>query len=213
MTMLLCAWRAAHVGATLVKECLLKELADKTRIMVLHQMQYINHADFIAVVDHGKVIHFGTLEQLKTAGVDFSEYFTAEVSETESADGEDAAPEAASSKDEKEEAENADGAGKLTTAEDREVGIVRGRVYRAYAKALGSPACAFILLAFVFTHVSRMLSGWWLSKWASEMASADPVHTVWYYLWIYTAVCSFQVSHGWRCHLDALIIFFIDNHS
>lgn len=202
----------AHVGATLVKDCILKELTGKTRIMVLHQMKYLTHADYIAVVDKGKVSHFGTLDQLRASGVDFSEYFSAPAIESEAepeaaaaeADAGGSAPaekKAADAGGEKGGGTKADGSGKLTTAEDREVGVVRGKVYSAYAKALGWPACMFIIIAFVFTHVSRMLSGWWLAKWAQEMGVDNPMHSVWYYLWIYTAVCSFQVIAPAMRHL------------
>jgi hypothetical protein len=36
-----------------------------------------------------------------------------------------------------------------------EVGMVRGRVYRAYAAALGAPACMALGLAFALTQVGH----------------------------------------------------------
>lgn len=39
-----------HVGKTLLEECILGYLKDKTRILVTHQMQYLKEADVIVVL-------------------------------------------------------------------------------------------------------------------------------------------------------------------
>jgi ABC-type transport system involved in cytochrome bd biosynthesis fused ATPase/permease subunit len=41
------------------------ELKDKTRLLVTHATEYLSHADKIVVMDRGKIIYFGTYEELK----------------------------------------------------------------------------------------------------------------------------------------------------
>ena len=135
----------AHVGKHLFEECILRELAGRTRIIVLHQMQYIHNADYIIILEGGRVKRFGSPAQLEASGEDFSAYFTQDqasnASETDGAKDGGAATaekeEAVSEekdqtkRDEPKEAKEAN-SGKLTAAEDREVGIVRMKVYSAY---------------------------------------------------------------------------------
>ncbi|XP_044752049.1 ATP-binding cassette sub-family C member 4-like isoform X2 [Coccinella septempunctata] len=47
-----------HVAKHLVEKCILQHLHDKTRILVTHQMHFLNHADFILVLNNGKVEKF-----------------------------------------------------------------------------------------------------------------------------------------------------------
>lgn len=39
-----------HVGKRLFDECISKFLANKTRILVTHQLQYLRHADLIVIL-------------------------------------------------------------------------------------------------------------------------------------------------------------------
>jgi ABC-type bacteriocin/lantibiotic exporter with double-glycine peptidase domain len=39
-----------HVGKLLFDECISKFLANKTRILVTHQLQYLHHADLIVIL-------------------------------------------------------------------------------------------------------------------------------------------------------------------
>ncbi|XP_015127764.1 multidrug resistance-associated protein 4 [Diachasma alloeum] len=45
----------AHVGRSLFEECFMKYLADKTRILVTHQVQYLKDVDFIVMLNRGVV--------------------------------------------------------------------------------------------------------------------------------------------------------------
>ncbi|XP_063985040.1 ATP-binding cassette sub-family C member 4-like [Diachasmimorpha longicaudata] len=52
----------AHVGRNLFEECFVKYLANKTRILVTHQVQYLKDVDFLVVLNHGVVEKQGTFE-------------------------------------------------------------------------------------------------------------------------------------------------------
>ncbi|KAL3283201.1 hypothetical protein HHI36_006350 [Cryptolaemus montrouzieri] len=47
-----------HVAKHLFQKCILKHLHNKTRILVTHQTQFLNQADFVLVLDNGKVEKF-----------------------------------------------------------------------------------------------------------------------------------------------------------
>ena len=66
----------AHVGHHIMHECIVGALKEKTRVLVLHQMQWIHHADYVAVVEDGTISHFGSYTELKERGVDFEKFVT-----------------------------------------------------------------------------------------------------------------------------------------
>jgi ABC-type multidrug transport system fused ATPase/permease subunit len=42
----------AHVGSHLFEHCIRDFLEDKTRVLITHQLQYLNMADSIVIMDH-----------------------------------------------------------------------------------------------------------------------------------------------------------------
>lgn len=63
-----------HVGRHLFDECINGELRGKTRVLVTHQLQYVEAADKIAVISNGSIGSFGTFKELRAQGVDFSQF-------------------------------------------------------------------------------------------------------------------------------------------
>ena len=53
------------IGAFISEETILKQLKDKTVILVTHGLQYLKHADYIYVMDEGAVKQEGTFEEVK----------------------------------------------------------------------------------------------------------------------------------------------------
>lgn len=54
----------AHVSKHLFKECIEKFLTGKTKILATHQVQYIEAADCILLVEQGKIQHFSCYQEL-----------------------------------------------------------------------------------------------------------------------------------------------------
>jgi ATP-binding cassette subfamily C (CFTR/MRP) protein 1 len=69
----------AHVGKALFENCILRQLNGKTRILVTHQLQYMNKVDHIIVVSGGKVTEQGTYDQLMLDGAEFCKLIKAHV--------------------------------------------------------------------------------------------------------------------------------------
>ena len=49
----------AHVGAHIFQTCICGLLAGRTRILVTHQMQYLPAADWVVVMEAGRISHQG----------------------------------------------------------------------------------------------------------------------------------------------------------
>jgi ABC-type transport system involved in cytochrome bd biosynthesis fused ATPase/permease subunit len=47
----------AHVGHHLFDRCICQFLADKTRVLITHQLQYLNMVDNIVILNHVSVSH------------------------------------------------------------------------------------------------------------------------------------------------------------
>lgn len=54
----------AHVGKHLFDHCVMGALAGKTRVLVTHQIQHVHKADFVIVMDHGRIVEQGTFNEL-----------------------------------------------------------------------------------------------------------------------------------------------------
>ena len=62
----------AEVGQHIFQNCFLEYLKDKTKILVTHSSQYLQHFDKIVIMDEGTIQHVGTFDELKEEGVNFN---------------------------------------------------------------------------------------------------------------------------------------------
>ncbi|KAL0032002.1 hypothetical protein WJX77_000079 [Trebouxia sp. C0004] len=60
----------AHVGAHIFQTCICGLLAGRTRILATHQMQYLPAADWVVVMQAGRISHQGRYEDLTAQGVE-----------------------------------------------------------------------------------------------------------------------------------------------
>lgn len=51
-------------------------LKDKIRILVTHQIQFIEKATKILIIDEGKVLALGSYKEIKNCGIDFMSLLT-----------------------------------------------------------------------------------------------------------------------------------------
>lgn len=54
----------AHVGSHIFKRCIQQALAQKTRLLVTHQLHLLEHADWIICMDGGSIVEQGTFDEL-----------------------------------------------------------------------------------------------------------------------------------------------------
>ncbi|GBG65334.1 hypothetical protein CBR_g50697 [Chara braunii] len=63
----------AHVGAHLFHHCINGSLANKTRVFVTNQLQFVPEADSILIMKEGRTVQQGTYKELMKLGTDFSQ--------------------------------------------------------------------------------------------------------------------------------------------
>ncbi|XP_075236427.1 ATP-binding cassette sub-family C member 4-like [Lycorma delicatula] len=61
-----------HVGKHLFTNCIKGFLADKTVILVTHQLQYINNVDHVILLHNGQIETQGSFSELKNSGLDYA---------------------------------------------------------------------------------------------------------------------------------------------
>ncbi|KAM8716483.1 hypothetical protein ACLKA7_003372 [Drosophila subpalustris] len=62
-----------HVGRHLFEQCMRGFLRNQLVILVTHQLQFLEHADQIVIMDKGKVTDVGTYEHMLKSGQDFAQ--------------------------------------------------------------------------------------------------------------------------------------------
>ena len=196
-----------HVARRLVDECLLGVLKDKTRVLVTHQIQFLSHADKILVLDGGKIVAQGKLEDVKSH-IDLSTLHHVTDDEHAENQADHAAEDNKASEMPK---ENKDG--KLVNDEERDKGAVGMGVYMMYFKAWGHWSQVPILILFfivaqTFTEGNEVWLAWWsmdvsrsvdLSLRCKELACRD------HYLDAATCEGPFVLANGIPQKLEELI--------
>lgn len=192
----------AHTGTALFMDCVVGALADKTVVLVTHQVEFLPAADLILVVREGEVVQSGRYEDLLSAGTDFGALVDAhneamdavddaQQAQQESAelaaDGAAGSPagigkrshstslprKSSSLKDPKKEESGE--AVQLIAAEERETGKVNSAVYWAYiTKVLRGRHVPVLLTIQLIWQLLQISSDWWLAKYTSP-TSGVPV--------------------------------------
>ncbi|CAG0897047.1 unnamed protein product [Darwinula stevensoni] len=200
----------AHVGRHLFNKCIMGYLKDKPRILVTHQLQFLQTAD-------GKVATSGTYNELLKSGVDFtklmakhetSQHLEEELSSTRinrtcsneslpSLDVQSYTNEGSTTK-------LGDKASAPTLAEEtRSRGSLSARIYWDYLKAgAGWFLRLLLIVSYILTQCAFSGSDWWLSYWtnaqqeaanrtnssAVELLFGNPLLDPWTPMYIYVAI-------------------------
>ncbi|XP_071834475.1 ATP-binding cassette sub-family C member 10-like isoform X2 [Apostichopus japonicus] len=162
----------AHVGTHLFSECIMGLLQHKTRILCTHHTRYLQEADVIIVMHKGRIRDFGPPDKIfsNTAVLQDLDYKSEDAekasdSETESSDS-------SSRKEKKSDV-------KLVQDEEKETGVVKVHVYKAYWRAVGSVLAWIVLISLFLMQASRNISDWWLSYW---VVKAHDSNSITYYI-------------------------------
>ncbi|EDV91220.1 probable multidrug resistance-associated protein lethal(2)03659 [Drosophila grimshawi] len=65
-----------HVGRHLFDQCMRGYLRSELVILVTHQLQFLEHADLIVIMDKGKISAMGTYATMQRSGLDFAQLLT-----------------------------------------------------------------------------------------------------------------------------------------
>ncbi|XP_070560016.1 ATP-binding cassette sub-family C member 9-like [Ptychodera flava] len=181
-----------HVGKQLFQEGIIKLLigANRTVVLVTHQLQYLQHADKVIVVDDGKIKRQGTLDEIKTTDPELYAQWEETINLTDDGDEE---------RDDEEEKETVEkeraklkkqislkegeekgkdaSKGDLIKKEERETGSVSLHIYMAYLKALRIPAAIAIIVLSALAIAATAVTSFWLSAWSEAGANSTNATT------------------------------------
>ncbi|KAJ3317962.1 Multidrug resistance-associated protein 1 [Boothiomyces sp. JEL0866] len=183
----------AHVGRYLFETCIKTSLKGKTRVLVTHQLHFLNQVDSIIFMDKGEIVAQGTFKQLVDGSTLFSKMMEGYVQADEGND-EEIKEEALVVKPSIELSEkdrvsceslrqNKDN--KLTAIEERATGGVAASVWSKYWKFAGGVKSAMVLLIFLAAaNSARIFTDQWLVYWLSNKyhLSRDDYIKDYYYL-------------------------------
>ncbi|XP_041372527.1 ATP-binding cassette sub-family C member 4-like [Gigantopelta aegis] len=148
------------VGKHIFNKCLLQMLAGKTRIVVTHQLQYLQKVDRIVVLREGTLYDVGTYSELTSRGVDIATFIKTEETPTEDTDTNMDVDDMLLLSSTAEELQ----------AEDSETGTVGWSVYWQYFKAGYGYFLSPVVIIFVIGERSLMVAAdWMLAKWAESV--------------------------------------------
>lgn len=183
----------AHVGKHLFDQCMKEYLKDKIVILVTHQLQYLQSADQIVILEHGKIKAVGTYDSLRESGLDFAKLLSDGHAKDEEGENSDFnlsrtnsqtcenfnrkySQTSLNSMDDKKVEEI-----ELRNEEKTETGEIGWNVYKAYIKA-GGGLCTFFMVVIFFGVAQSLASGgdyfvtYWVNK--VEKGKLETIATV-----------------------------------
>lgn len=72
-----------HVGRHLFDECMKDYLRENIVILVTHQLQFLEQADLLVIMDKGRVTAVGTYNEMQQTGLDFAQLLAKEEEESD----------------------------------------------------------------------------------------------------------------------------------
>jgi len=161
----------AHVGHHLMDQCICRLLADKTRILVTHQLQVLSRAkaDRIFCMQDGKIVESGSYEELISRDGDFSRLlrkFTKDEGDDIEEIEEDPTPTPQEDDLSKKRGRRGN---RLMEKEERFTGSVSWKVYTKYARLGGGLwIIPVVLFAVALSNGVNITTGVWLSAWTGN---------------------------------------------
>ncbi|KAI9462258.1 P-loop containing nucleoside triphosphate hydrolase protein [Boletus coccyginus] len=160
----------ARVGRAVFNNCIRDTLQGKTRVLVTHQLQYLNQVDHIIVISDGAVVEQGSFDDLvarngKLARLLSDVQTTSKESDNDMKD-EKRKSTSGSSKAEPKQEETTD---QVITEEERHMGTVDAATWWAYLKATGGIGMSImLLLEIVLLQGSVVILNQWLTWWTED---------------------------------------------
>lgn len=161
-----------HVGRHLFDQCMRDYLRGNIVILVTHQLQFLQHADQIIILDHGKVSAVGTYDSLRESGLDFAQLLAAP--ETE---GEEEGLSRSRSGSKLHKRQNSEGSVNSIEPEDTQMQVVESQEHGAIGLSLygkyfraGGGFC-FVSIMISFCILAQLLASggdFYLSYWVNK---------------------------------------------
>ncbi|CAD8187873.1 unnamed protein product [Paramecium pentaurelia] len=174
-----------HVGNFIMKECFLKHLSSKTRVLSTNALNFCQYTDYIYLIQNGKIIDEGNFGKISQS-TKFQEIEQSNVLKTnQKTDVQQNQTQTTQSKiqsiqQNKNKAKTED----IILKEDRQIGKVDYEVYQKYFIYNGGlKNYVILILIMILWIISQLISNFWIAKWASDSNSHD--HNSYVYLSVY----------------------------
>ncbi|SPP86203.1 probable multidrug resistance-associated protein lethal(2)03659 isoform X2 [Drosophila guanche] len=166
-----------HVARHLFEQCMRGYLRERIVILATHQLQFLQQADQIVIMDKGQVSAVGTYESLRDSGVDFASMLNEEAREEQTE--ERSRSRSGSQVDQRRNSEISlvsvtdsvldAGADQMVSQERQTQGRIGLGLYNKYFKAGGGFFAFFVMMAFcVLSQVLASLGDYFLSYWVTK---------------------------------------------
>lgn len=176
-----------NVGKHLFNDCIISYLANKTRILVTHQIQYLRDADHIVILNDGAIEAQGSFEKLLESHEDYAELLGSEESNSSSVEEK---PEAErcdngpvnnlfrrisristrnESSDEKVTGRESDEVKLPVNVEASSKGKLKQSVYIEYFRSGANLCVAFVIgVLFLLAQIAASVIDWWMAYWTTQ---------------------------------------------
>ncbi|XP_030375917.1 probable multidrug resistance-associated protein lethal(2)03659 [Scaptodrosophila lebanonensis] len=170
-----------HVGRHLFDQCMRGYLREHIVILVTHQLQFLQHADQIVIMDKGKVSAVGSYDSLRESGLDFAKMLAdPERDEHEGRSRSRSGSQVGSSERRNSEqsllslADSVLDETPMQVQETQEEGRIGLSLYNKYFKAGGGFFAFFVMMAFcVLSQILASLGDYFLSYWVAKKGKAE----------------------------------------
>ncbi|XP_052861311.1 probable multidrug resistance-associated protein lethal(2)03659 [Anopheles cruzii] len=167
----------SHVGRHLFDHCMRDYLRGRIVILVTHQLQYLQNADQIVVLKHGRVEAVGTYDKLRDSGHDFAQLLAAPSGrEDDSTDTESFKRSGSLFRRQNSESSvdsngpEADAPEAKAIGEKQKEGSIGWDVYRAYFRASGGYFVVLtILFMFLLSQLCASGGDYFLTYWVNKV--------------------------------------------
>ncbi|KAM0753526.1 ABC transporter [Meredithblackwellia eburnea MCA 4105] len=204
----------AHVGRTVMEQCILRSMKEKTRLLATHALHFMPLADRIVCIDNGRITESGTYNELLLAKGTFAR-LAAEYGRSEGETQGEASKSTEATQDDKITGESADGSTpasldetldeektqngdgeeqspsqkqppkQLMQAEELVTGSISGKVYAKFFRAAnGWTTVPTILFALIIMQGAQVVSQFELVWWQTNRWN----HGQNFYLGVYAAL-------------------------
>ena len=179
----------ANVGMKVMKNCIIKHLSDKTRILVTHALQYVPFANRIIYMNKGEIKWIGTYQEIKEQ--DFFKSFYEKMRRQNSSEGpmlekktsqerrdeflrRDSSDEIDNNLKKKKKKElNTGKIKKITKEEVQETGKVKMSVHKDFLLKIGGFCTILIMLILmIIMDLSRSAQDLWLGYWTEHQSQS-----------------------------------------
>ncbi|GLV41553.1 uncharacterized protein CBL_06782 [Carabus blaptoides fortunei] len=164
-----------HVGKHLFDACVTQYLANKTRVLITHQVQFLRNADIIILINNGQIEKMGTYTELSNdlAHVGPPDNNPVEPSEPGIVWKRLISLQSNASTNADEDEEPAE------TQELMEKGSMSGSVYLQYLRAGGSVSfLLFLLLSLLVAQLASSGADYWVTYWTNQEETRHYADTI-----------------------------------